>query len=181
MAEGKRPRIVQVVAVARNGVIGAGGEIPWRVPSDLKTFRRLTLRKPIIMGRKTFASIGKPLDKRHNIVISRQAGLEIAGATVVDSLDAAVAAAGTDADEIVIIGGGEIYRASRPLTDRVYLTWIDGEPEGDAFFDPLEPEDWEQVSVTDIAADPRDDFPARLEVYDRVSPEERVARAMAAS
>lgn len=162
----QKPRIIQVVAIARNGIIGANGQIPWRVPSDLKSFRRLTLGKPVIMGRKTFESIGKPLDKRHNIVVTRQADVTIDGTTVVGSVDAAIAAAG-EVEEIAIIGGAEIYRASRALTDRIYLTRIEGSPDGDAVFEPLDPTQWCRTSQTAIEPDPRDEYPAMLEVYDR--------------
>lgn len=166
-------RIVQVVAMARNGVIGRAGGLPWRISSDLKTFRRLTLGKPVIMGRKTFRSIGKPLDGRTNIVVSRSGDPAVApGATVVASLDAALAlcrriAAETGVDEVAIIGGAEIYRATLADTDRIYLSEIDAEPDGDACFPALDPAAWQEVARTPQPRGPNDDHGFALVVLDR--------------
>src|SRR5690242_21477778 len=112
-----------IVAVADNGVIGSGNHLPWRLPDDLKRFKALSLGKPIVMGRKTFDSIGRPLPGRLNIVISRQPGLEIPGCTVVTSIDAAIAAA-QPAPEIVIIGGADIYRQVLPRVQVIHLTRV---------------------------------------------------------
>ncbi|MET0640773.1 MAG: dihydrofolate reductase, partial [Hyphomicrobium sp.] len=118
-----------VVAVSENGVIGRAGALPWRLSSDLKTFRRLTMDKPIIMGRKTFQSIGKPLDRRDNIVVTRDPSFEVAGVstceTIGDALTLARVLAKTrGADEIMVIGGVDIFDATLPVADRIYLTRV---------------------------------------------------------
>ena len=163
-----------VVAVARNGVIGVDGKLPWHVPSDLKTFRALTLGKPVIMGRKTFEAIGRPLPKRMNIVVTRDASFRAEGVEVSGSLEEALARAGqvagqpdAPADEIAIIGGAQIYAAALPLADRVYFTEIDAEPAGDARFEPLDPEIWQITERRPIPRQPDDEHAAELIVYDR--------------
>ncbi len=162
-----------VVAVAENGVIGRGGQLPWRMPSDLKVFRRLTLAKPIIMGRRTFASIGKALDGRDNIVVTRDASFLAPGVTVATSLDEALQmahrfAAARGADEIMIIGGADIFALALPLADRIYLTRIHANPQGDITFPPLAPTDWSETKQEPISPDPRDDHKATLTLYERV-------------
>ena len=161
-----------VVAVAENGVIGRGGQLPWRMPSDLKVFRRLTLAKPIIMGRRTFASIGKALDGRDNIVVTRDASFLASGVTVATSLDEALQmahrfAAARGADEIMIIGGADIFALALPLADRIYLTRIHANPQGDITFPPLAPTDWSETKQEPISPDPRDDHKATLTLYER--------------
>ena len=168
------PKIAIVVAAAENGVIGRQGKLPWRMPSDLKTFRRLTLGKPIIMGRKTYLSIGKPLDGRDNIVVTRDPAFAPAGVIVADSLEDAIAQARPlttrrAASEIMIVGGAEIYRAAMPLADRIYLTRIAAAPAGDATFATPDPAHWMIVEEMPIPADPRDEHRATLIVYDRAN------------
>jgi dihydrofolate reductase len=155
-----------IVAAAENGVIGRGGRLPWRIPSDLKTFRRLTLGKPVIMGRKTYQSIGRPLDGRVNIVISSDAGFAAPGAAVASDLRTAIASAGA-APEIMVIGGAEIYRLALPLCDRIYLTRVHGSPEGDAMFPTPDPALWQEVSATPITPGDRDEFACTLLVLER--------------
>ena len=145
------------------------------MPSDLKTFRRLTLGRPIIMGRKTYLSIGKPLDGRDNIVVSRDPGFTAAGIVAASSLDDAIARArplahARGAAEIMIIGGAEIYRLAMAIADRIYLTRIDAAPEGDTTFATPDPALWRIVEETPIPPDPRDEFRASLFVYDRGAP-----------
>lgn len=164
--------IALVVAAARNRVIGRQGSMPWHVPGDLKTFRRLTMGRPIVMGRKTFQSIGRALDGRTNIVITRDPAFQAVGVTVAASLDAALAlanAAPSTDNSIMIIGGGEIYRAALPHADRVYMTEIAAEPEGDTWFPALAPEEWVQTEHIDLEPDPRDDHAAVLRVFKRVA------------
>jgi dihydrofolate reductase len=134
-----------IVAASTNNVIGVRGELPWRLPADLRRFKAITMGKPIIMGRLTWESIGRPLPGRHNIVISGQAGFKAEGCTVVDSPDAALEAAG-DAAEIMVIGGGHIYAAFLPRAKRIYLTRVHAEVEGDAFFPDLDTAEWEVVA-----------------------------------
>jgi dihydrofolate reductase len=153
-------------------VIGNGGALPWHMPSDLKTFRRLTLGKPVIMGRKTYQSIGRPLDRRLNIVISREPSFAPEGVTVVRSLAEAVAlaedhVAAHGITEIMVIGGAQIYAAALPIAGRLYLTEIDASPDGDATFPVLEPGDWREVSREAIPRSPADQFSAMLVVFER--------------
>lgn len=139
------PRLSLIVAASRNGVIGRESALPWHLPEDLRHFKALTLGKPVIMGRLTWESIGRPLPGRPNIVISRNTDYQAPGAEVVPDLEAALArAAGlVDAtDEIMIIGGAQIYRVALPLVGRVYRTRVDLEVEGDAFFPELDPAEW---------------------------------------
>jgi dihydrofolate reductase len=130
-----RAPLCLVLAVAKNGVIGKDGQVPWRVPEDLKHFRRSTLGHAVIMGRKTWDEVGKPLPERRNIVVSRKAHLRLEGAEVATSLDEAIALARTTDEEPRVIGGAEIYRLALPLATRVLLTEIQLEPEGDTFFE----------------------------------------------
>ncbi len=153
-------------------MIGAAGGLPWRMSSDLKTFRRLTMGKPIIMGRKTFETLKKPLDGRDNIVVSRDPNFAPLGATVVESLSDALVlgqmlALSKGEEEIMIIGGAEIYQGALPRVSRIYLTRVHATPEGDVFFPPLEPADWVEVSSEPLPKTDRDQFAATLVVLDR--------------
>lgn len=141
-------RITIVVAVARNGVIGKNGGLAWKISDDLKRFRALTMGKPVVMGRKTFQSIGKPLKGRANIVVSRSSA-PIEGVAVARTFEealaiAADAAAASDADEICVIGGAEIYRQALGIADRIHLTEVDAEIEGDVHFPAIDPADWKK-------------------------------------
>lgn len=161
------------MAVARNGVIGRGGTLPWRLSSDLKTFRRLTMGKPVIMGRRTFQSLPKVLDGRLNIVVTRDRGFRAEGALVVADLAAALAAARenaleTGADEITVIGGADIYAQVLPLADRIYWTEVHANPDGDTRFPPLDPMQWSAVAREAIPRGPKDDHEAELITLDRV-------------
>jgi dihydrofolate reductase len=140
-----------IVAAARNGVIGRGNALPWHLPEDLKYFKRVTMGKPIVMGRKTFESIGRPLPGRTNVVISRNPHFTAKGIAVVDSLDAALALAADIAlidgvDELVVIGGEQIYREALPRTQRLYLTEVHADVEGDAVLPPIRREEWREIS-----------------------------------
>lgn len=144
------PCLAMIAAMARNRVIGRDNQLPWRISADLKHFKQMTLGKPIVMGRKTFESIGRPLPGRTNIVVSRQPGYAPAGVTVVASTEAAVQAAqdvarSDGADEVMIIGGEQLYRSLLPFTRRLYLTEVDCEVAGDAWFPPLESGDWREL------------------------------------
>jgi len=154
-------KIVLVAAVADNGVIGAGGGMPWRLRSDLAHFRQVTLNKPVIMGRKTFESIGKPLKDRTNIVITRDAGRSAPGVIFVPSFDDALAVARTDAekrgtDEIMVIGGSDVFRAAMPLADRLDVTHVHASPAGDVYFPPIDPTVWREASRREHAAGEHD-------------------------
>lgn len=144
-------KLCLIVAVSRNGVIGRDNQLPWHLPEDLKFFKSVTMGKPILMGRKTFESIGRPLPGRTNIVISRDPQWHSPGVQVAQSLEAALergreACRTESAEEIMVIGGEQIYRMSLPLADRLYLTQVDAEIEGDAYFPVVDFDDWQQVS-----------------------------------
>jgi dihydrofolate reductase len=162
-----------IVAAAENGVIGRGGAMPWTMPSDLRYFKRVTLGKPVIMGRKTFEAIGKPLPKRHNIVISRDRALVLDGCEVVPRLAdaitrAEIVARAAGVSEVMVIGGGEIYAQSLPLANRVYLTRIHAQLEGDATFPALDPADWTIVERGPLPPDPKDQFQAEYLIFERI-------------
>lgn len=165
-------RLSIVVAAAENGVIGSKGGLPWRVPSDLKRFRATTIGKPVIMGRKTFQSLPKALDGRDNIVITRDPSYRPPGAIMALNMEAAIAIARDKArergvDEIMVIGGADIYRQALPVADRVYLTRIHAAPEGDAVFLPLADADWQLVAQEELGRGPNDEYAATILVYDR--------------
>ena len=162
---GRTPRITMIAAVARNRVIGAGNALPWRLPEDLKRFKLLTLGHPIIMGRKTWESLGHALPGRTNIVVSRSADLAIPGAQRAGSLGEALdAAAATQADEIFIIGGADIYRQALPLAQRLQLTEIDQDYAGDVHFPPVDPALWRETAREAPRAEAA--FPYAFVTYD---------------
>lgn len=138
-----------IAAMANDRVIGKDNQMPWHIPADLKFFKKTTLNKPVIMGRKTFDSIGRPLPKRHNIVVTRSTDFSAEGVTVVHDTAAAIAAAG-EVDEVVIMGGGNIYQQFLPQADILYLTFIDLDTKGDAFFPDYQQQgqqkgEWQEV------------------------------------
>lgn len=135
------PRLTLIAAVARNGVIGRGNALPWRLSDDLKRFKALTMGHPIVMGRKTWESLGRPLPGRRNIVITRDRSYRADGATVVHSVDEALAAA-PDADEVFVIGGAEIYALALPRADRLQLTELDANFDGDVRFPEFDRGRW---------------------------------------
>ncbi|ARP85202.1 dihydrofolate reductase [Bordetella genomosp. 9] len=142
---GAAPRLTLVVAYARNRVIGRDNGLPWKLPGDLAHFKRTTLGRPIVMGRKTWESLGRPLPGRTNIVVTRNAGYAAAGATVVPDIDAALrACAGTD--EIFVIGGAQIYAAVVDRADRIVATEVQADVDGDAFFPYLPSFQWRETS-----------------------------------
>jgi len=156
------PLLVLVVAIAENGVIGNAGQLPWRLSSDLKHFRKLTMGKPMVMGRKTFDSIGKPLDGRDNIVVSRDPAFAPEGVLVANGMERAMdiareCARSRGADEIAVIGGAEIFREMLPLADRIELTRVHTSPEGDTFFPKLDQGEWIEKSRKRHSAGPKDD------------------------
>ncbi len=161
-----------VVAVSRNGIIGREGDMPWRLSSDLKRFKAMTLGKPVIMGRKTFQSIGKPLPGRPNVVISRDGGFSAEGITVAHSLDEAIEAASrlaneSNVDEICIIGGGEIYRQAIGLADRLLVTHVEVNLAGDTSFPKIDPDIWQADSELAVPAGEKDTYPTRFVRYFR--------------
>lgn len=129
--------VSMVAAMAENGVIGKSGRLPWHLPDEIKHFKRLTVDHTVIMGRKTYEEVGRPLPNRRNVVISRNPEFRSSGVTVVPNLDEALALGATE-DEVFVIGGGEIYRLAMPRADRLYLTTVHAPFEGDTTFPPLD-------------------------------------------
>jgi len=163
-----------IVAASENGVIGRGGVLPWRLSTDLKLFRRLTMGKPLIMGRKTFASIGKPLDGRDNIVLTRDAGWSAEGVHVAADLDAALVLAerlaqARGVEEVMVIGGAEIYRAALPRAQRIYLTRVHATVEGDTTLPGLPAAEWREAGREALPQGPKDEHAATLVVLERPS------------
>jgi dihydrofolate reductase len=152
------PLVSLVVATDERGAIGRAGGLPWHLPDDLRRFKALTLGKPVVMGRKTWDSIGRPLPGRHNLVITRQAGLDLPGATVVASLDAALAAAG-DVPEVCVIGGAEIFQQALPLVGVVHLTRVHATVAADTYLVGLDAAAWDEVARQEHAADERHAHP----------------------
>jgi dihydrofolate reductase len=146
-----------VVAISENHAIGKDNKLLWRLPADLKHFKEITTGHTIIMGRKTYESVGRPLPNRRNIIITRQP-IAIEGCEVVNSIDAALALCAEE-DEVFIVGGAEIYRQSLHLTNRIYLTVVHKEFEGDSFFPEIKKEDWKEVSREDHQADEKNPLP----------------------
>lgn len=175
MDETGRTRVTKIsliVAVAKNGVIGRDGGLPWRLSSDLKTFRRLTMGKPVIMGRRTFQSLPKPLEGRDNLVVTRDASFKAPGAEVFTALDPALQRArelanARQTDEIMVIGGAELYAQVLERANRIYWTEVDAKPEGDTYFPPLDPARWVETAREAIPRGPKDDHAATLLILDR--------------
>ncbi|WP_298443635.1 type 3 dihydrofolate reductase [uncultured Ferrimonas sp.] len=155
-------QIAMIACMANNRVIGKDNQMPWHLPADLAHFKAVTMGKPIAMGRKTYESIGRPLPGRRNIVISRQADLQIDGVDVVSSIDAALALAQGEADELMVIGGGQLYAELMPRADSLYLTLIDAELDGDTYFPAWEADQWQQHSSELRVADDRNVYNLRF-------------------
>lgn len=157
-----------IVAAASNDGIGKNGQLPWCLPNDMQYFKNVTWGMPVIMGRKTFESFRKPLSGRKNIVITRQPDWKADGVVVVKNLDDALfVAEETDAKEVFVIGGGEIYRMAFEKADRIYLTRVQAEPEADTFFPHLDPKRWRLMSNDHHDADERNEFAYSFQVWQR--------------
>jgi dihydrofolate reductase len=158
-----------VVAASENNAIGKNNQLLWHLPKDMKFFKNVTWAMPVVMGRKTFESMGgKPLTGRMNIVITRKPGWKAEGVTVVNSVDASVAAAEKmDYKEIFIIGGGEIYVIAYSRADKIYMTRVHAELEGDVYFPVIEKNDWKLTSSTDNPADEKHKFAFTFETWER--------------
>ncbi len=166
------PIIAMIAGVARNNVIGANGGIPWRIPSDMAFFKRTTMGKPIVMGRKQYETVGRPLPGRTNIVVTRQAGYAPEGVIVVNSLPAALEkareiAVADGAGEIMVIGGGDIYAQAMALAGRLYISHVDLAPEGDVVFPDIDPAAWSIVDEPEVPASDKDSASFRVRVYER--------------
>lgn len=162
-----------VVAIAENGVIGRDGGLPWHLSSDLKTFRRVTMGKPLIMGRRTFQSLKKPLDGRDNIVVSRDDDFAPEGAIVERSFEAALERARQCADargvdEIIVIGGTAVFEAALPQAGVIYKTEVHASPEGDAYFPDVDWTQWREREREPLPKGPRDEFQSTFIVLERI-------------
>jgi dihydrofolate reductase len=165
-------KIVLVAAVGANGVIGRAGGMPWRLKSDLAHFKRLTLGKPVVMGRKTYVSIGKPLPRRTNIVITRDANFAAPGVVTAPNFEAALALAREDAekrgtDEIMVIGGSEVFAAAMPLAERLEITQVHSDTQGDVTFPPIDPQQWREIARQRHARGPDDEADFTVLTYAR--------------
>ena len=168
------PKLCAVVAMDRNRVIGREGDLPWRLPSDLKHFKRVTLGKPCLMGRKTWESLPFPLPGRPNLVLTRNANYEAKGADVFSDLYAMIGAGYELAgemgiEEIMLIGGAQLYASLLPRCDRLYVTRVEAEVQGDAVFPQIDPRIWRRVTEEGPIQGPKDDYPFRVAQYDRVN------------
>lgn len=162
------PLLSLIVAQAENGVIGSNNQLPWRLPEDLRRFKRLTWGKPILMGRRTFESIGRPLPGRSNIVMTRAADFRPESVVIVHSLEEALRAVST-APELVVIGGAEIYHLALPLADRIYLTEVHAAVDGDTALPLFDPREWVEVAREEHPADERHAHPMSFVVLERVA------------
>lgn len=167
-------KLALIAALSDNGVIGRDNKLPWYIPGDLRYFKRVTLGKPVLMGRKTWESMNRPLPGRANIVITRQPDYPAEGARVVPDLDAAIALAESIAlidgvDELMVIGGAEIYRLALPLADRLYLTEVHAEVAGDTYFPAWDRGQWQEIAREDHAAPEPGKYAYSFAVYERVT------------
>jgi dihydrofolate reductase len=162
-----RPTVSLIVAMARNGVIGRDSAMPWHLPVDLKRFKALTLGKPILMGRRTYESIGRALPGRDNLVLTRARDWRAEGVTVVHSVSEALQRSAPN-PELAVIGGAEVYRLTLPLAGRIYLTQVLAEVEGDTFFPEFSRSEWREVESSDYAADERHAYGMKFVTLERV-------------
>jgi len=159
-------RVALIAAMAKNNVIGNENQLPWHLPADLQHFKKTTLNKPIIMGRKTFESVGRPLPQRQNIVVTANPDLQFEGCEMASDLHQALAIAG-DVPEVMICGGATIYQQALPMVDRMYLTLVDLDITGDTFFPAWEIDEWTLVSSESHSPDEKNACAYRFEVYER--------------
>ncbi len=157
-----------IAAVSENNVIGKDNKLPWYLPTDMKYFRNITWAMPVVMGRKSFESLGKPLQGRTNIVITRNKNWKAEGVRVVQGIDQAIIiATQLDAKEIYIIGGAEIFQAAMPSADKIYLTLVHENFEGDTFFPEIEQEEWKLTSNRDCEPDEKNAYALSFQVWER--------------
>ena len=158
-----------VVAAANNKVIGKDNQLVWNLPNDMKFFKNVTWGMPVVMGRKTFEALGKALPGRKNIVLTRQSGWEAPNTVAVKKFeDAVLLVKEMDVKEMMVIGGGEIFKMVMPKANRIYMTRVDAEPEGDAFFPVIDPKEWKLVSEKDHEADEKHKYNYSFQVWERI-------------
>jgi len=168
------PKLCAVVAMDKHRVIGRDGDLPWRLPSDLKHFKRVTLGKPCLMGRKTWESLPFPLPGRPNLVLTRNAAYAAKGADVFTDMHEMIGrgfelAGAAGADEIMLIGGAQLYATLLPRCDRLYVTRVDAKVDGDAVFPEIDPSIWREISNEGPIQGPKDEYAFNIAVFDRVS------------
>lgn len=168
------PKLSLIVARAKNGVIGVDGDLPWRLSSDLKFFKRTTLGKPVLMGRVTWESLPFPLPGRPNLVLTRNPDFQVKGAEVFTDVNDMIGrgyelAGELGVDEIMLIGGAKLYASLLGHCDRMYITDVDADIEGDAYFPSFEPANWRCTSETAFEKGPKDDYAFTVRVYDRIA------------
>lgn len=166
------PKLSLIVARAKNGVIGVDGDLPWRLSSDLKFFKKTTLGKPVLMGRVTWESLPFPLPGRPNLVLTRNPDYVAEGAEVFTDVNEMIGrgfelAGDLDVDEIMLIGGAKLYTSLLRFCDRMYITEVDVEIAGDAYFPDFDPSDWRLISDTPFPKTDKDDYPFSVRIYDR--------------
>jgi dihydrofolate reductase len=164
-------KVALIVAVSQNNVIGRDNQLPWHLPEDLQYFKSVTMGKPILMGRKTYDSIGRPLPGRTNIVITRDPSWAAEGVVVVNSLEDAISAGAeaceaADSDEVMVIGGAQIYRDCLPIAEKLYLTKVEAEVDGDAFFPKIDMDQWHKISEKEPKT--VDKHPYRFLILERI-------------
>ena len=169
---GRDPIVALVVARGENGAIGVGGDLPWRLSTDLKQFRKVTLGKPVIMGRRTFMSLPRALDGRVNIVLTRNAAFVAPGAVMAYNLEEAMDVARKEAakagvDEIMVIGGDDVFRAVMPFAERIYLTEVHARPNADTWFKDFNLRDWREISRERHEPGPKDEYPFSFVLLER--------------
>jgi len=167
-------RIAMIWAMAENRVIGRGNMLPWHLPNDLKYFKRLTTGKPVIMGRKTYESIGRPLPNRVNIVVTRDKSFTAEGVKVVHTIDEAIELANAEciisgAEEVIVMGGAEIYKQSLPRADRLYITFVHAVIEGDAYFPEFDLNAYKEIGREDFYADGPNPYDYSFTVFDKAN------------
>ena len=161
-------RVSVIVAASANNVIGVAGGLPWRLPEDLRRFKELTMGKPMLMGRLTYESIGKALPGRRSIILTRQVDFQATDCEIVATADAAIAAVG-DVEELMIIGGGNVYEQLLPMTDRIYLTRVHTHIDGDTYFPEIDPADWRSMNAERFAATADREYGFTFETLERRS------------
>jgi len=161
-----KPTLSLIWAMDRNRLIGRDNALPWKLPADMAWFRKNTMGKPILMGRKTYDSIGRPLPGRTNLILTRQQGLQVEGCTVVNTVEEALAAV-SDADEVMVMGGAEIYAQLFDQADRLYITEIDGEFEGDAWFPAFDRSAWQEIARESHAPDEKNAYTYAFMILER--------------
>lgn len=160
-------KISMIVALSTHHVIGKNNQLPWHLPADLAHFKSITMDKPIVMGRKTYVSIGRPLPGRRNIVISRHLDFKAEGCEVVHSLEEAFALV-QDVEEVMIIGGAQLFEEALPKANRLYLTWVQGEIEGDRYFPAFDGSEWKEVAREERAADEKNAYDLSFVTLERL-------------